>query len=227
MFLAPKPRQQGAPPTLGEVKGAFPLPGRYHFRFKAPLIPGGDREKGAVAVWMDCVDERQPIPIWQNGIMAKVTRVGVEDDEDDDDDDPDFREHNHTASANPPRANPAPVHVPPAEPMMDIFNGPTPLAAPHSAPPPNNLFDIPNPAPAAGASLLDMHTPSAGYSQAPAATDHDFFGMTSAPPTPQQPPYGGNPYHQTPAAPHSGNNAFNSFSQQQGPFGGLGTPWKP
>jgi hypothetical protein len=68
------------------------------------------------------------------------------------------------------------------------------------------------------AQLLDMHTPRTGYIQT--TTDHDVFGITA---TPRQ-AYGGSPYHQSPAAPHSGNNAFNSFSQQQGPFGGLGTP---
>lgn len=223
------------PPTLGEVKGAFPLPGHYHFRFKAPLVPGGDREKNGMAVWMDCVDDRQPIPVWQNGIIAKVTRIGLEDDDDDDDDDADFGGRDRAVPSEPPRSTPAPAPAPAppaAEPMIDIFNGPGPTS--QSAPGSNNLFDLPNPAPAAGVSLLDMNTPPSvyGHSQAPSSADHDFFGMTGTPQTPHQSQYGGASYptqqhHQTPA-PHSGNNnAFNSFSQQQGPFGGLGTPWNP
>lgn len=231
VFLAPKPRQQGMPPTLGEVKSAFPLPGRYHFRFKAPLIPGGDREKNGMAVWMDCVDERQTIPVWQNGIIAKVTRIGVEDD-DDDDDDADFGDRDRSVPSAPPRAAPAPAPAPRApDPMIDIFNGPGPAVS-QSDPGSNNLFDLPNPAPAAaaGVSLLDMNTPPSVYAhnQAPTSADHDFFGMTGTPQTPHQSQYGGNPYPTQTPAPHSGNNnAFNSFSQQQGPFGGLGTPWNP
>mmetsp|Transcript_18607 Transcript_18607/g.26200 ORF Transcript_18607/g.26200 Transcript_18607/m.26200 type:complete len:320 (-) Transcript_18607:109-1068(-) len=80
VFLTTK-SQTGFSPKLREVKKAFPLPGRYHFRFKAPLIPGTDREKNAIPVWMDCVDDNQNVGVWRNAIFAKVSRIGIDDDE--------------------------------------------------------------------------------------------------------------------------------------------------
>lgn len=56
------------------------MPGNYHFRFKSPLIPGSDREKNAVSVWMDCVNDDQHVGVWRNSIVAKVTRINMEDD---------------------------------------------------------------------------------------------------------------------------------------------------
>lgn len=245
VFLAPRPRNSGEPPTLGQVKHSFPLPGRYHFRFKSPLVPGGDRDKNAVAVWMDCVDERQPCPIWKNGIVVKATRIGVEDE--DDDDDSDFGSRENPA---PSSAAPAPAHRPAAEPVLDIFDGPAPTAthsAPHSAPNSNSLLDVPASVPQSHSSLLDMHAPSGdSYGGNATSSANDFLGMTAHPtpatPSPQAPqgqPYGGatpgypqqqtqNPqqqHHQQqqrpPQAPRSGSNAFDSFNNQQGPFGGL------
>jgi len=43
-------------------------------------VPETDRDKHAVAVWMDCVEDSQPVPVWQNSIVAKVTRLGLDDD---------------------------------------------------------------------------------------------------------------------------------------------------
>jgi len=79
VFLSPKPSRPGYPPLLGQIRGAFPLTGSYHFRFKTALVPGTDREKGAVAVWMDCIDDSEPVPVWQNTIIAKVARIGMDD----------------------------------------------------------------------------------------------------------------------------------------------------
>ena len=62
-----------------ELDSAFPMPGKYHFRFKSPLIPGTDREKGAVAVWMDCVDNDQHVGVGRNDIVAKVTNINMDD----------------------------------------------------------------------------------------------------------------------------------------------------
>jgi hypothetical protein len=42
-------------------------------------VPGTDRDKHAVAVWMDCVDDSDPVPLWQNSIVAKVTRIGLDE----------------------------------------------------------------------------------------------------------------------------------------------------
>jgi hypothetical protein len=239
------------PPTLGQVKSAFPLPGRYHFRFKSPLIPGGDHRDSKhsnLAVWMDCVDDRQPIPVFKNSIIAKVTRTSVEEDDDDDDE---SEEEFRRAAAAPPAPAPTPqrqappppqqqraARPPPAEPMLDIFDSGHPPASVHSAPTSNNLFDAPHAPHGAPASLLDMGAPSA-YPQQHAA--NDFLGMTAPPastPSPQQQQQQqgyGTPYppqqqqqQQQQQAPRSGNNnAFNGYAQQQGPFGGLGTPWNP
>ena len=74
VFLAPKSSRPGYPPTLEQVKTAFPLPGRYHFRFKTTLIPGVD--KGPV-VWMDCIDDSQPVGVFRNSIVAKITRISL------------------------------------------------------------------------------------------------------------------------------------------------------
>jgi len=275
IFLAPRSRHAGAPPTLGQIKSSFPLPGRYHFRFKSPLVPGGDRDKNAVAVWMDCVDDRQPIPLWKSYVVVKVTRIGVEEDdeEDDDFDDSDFgprdRVSNNTIPHEPVPPTPAMPTQPSepmmrAEPMLDIFDGTVPqpihaAATPHSshsAPSSSNLFDVPPSAPA-HSSLLDMHTPSTDYSSAlPSA--NDFLGMTAPPPAahaqPQAAP--GQPYgattpmfqqqqpgqqqqmpgqqQQMPGQQQQMHHAQQQQQQQQpppphygnqGPFGGLGTPW--
>ena len=206
MFLAPKARQQGHPPTLLQIKQAFPLPGRYHFRFKSPLIPGGDREKGGLAVWMDCTDDRQPVPVWQSQIVAKITRIGVEEEEDDDDeDDEDFRRPT-TAAVGVPLSQPVPQPSsqtsmprppPPAQPpapSFDLFgDGPTAHApsnpsgyAGNVASMSANLLDTPMPSSTgtSGSSLLDMN-----YQQHPVAPPHsDFLGMTTAP----SPPVSGN-----------------------------------
>lgn len=246
VFLAPKPRQQGQPPTLGQVKSAFPLPGRYHFRFKSPLVPGGDREKGSMPVWMDCVDDRQPVPSWRGSIVAKVTRLAAEDDEDDDDDEDFQRPPTATpAPAPPPAARappPAPTPAPPpAAPPLDIFGGPSPSSH-QSAPSSGNMFQSsPAPAPASSGSgdlLGDMHSHTS-YGGTTGQVHNDFLGMTSPPTsgglTPQQQQqmqqqmYGSGNQRAPPR--HSGSfDSFGGGSQgggsSGGAFGGLGTPWK-
>ena len=248
VFLAPKPRTAGTPPTLGQVKNAFPLPGHYHFRFKSPLYPGGDRDKGAIPVWMDLVNDSAPVATWKNSIVAKVTRLSAE--EEDDDDDEDFGVSTPTPAAPPASSNP---RAPPSHQSsvastgssdhLDIFGGPSPVnAAPAPAPAATtpNLFDAHHPpAPASGGSLLDMN--DFGGQPAASSAHADFLGMTApAPaPTPQRPPQAGVPpqaqgypagnmMHQgTPQQPQRPpqQNAFNNFSNRQGPFGGLGQPW--
>lgn len=254
VFLAPKPRQQGYPPTLAQVKSAFPLPGRYHFRFKSPLVPGADREKGAMPVWMDCVDDRQSVPAWRGTIVAKVTRLAAEEEDDDDDDDADFHRPAPTPAPAPaPVAQqraPAPPPAPPAPapaPSLDIFGGPSPVSH-QSAPNSRNIFDShPPPAPAAsGGDLLgDMHGhTSYGASTGQAAAAHnDFLGMTSPPtsggltPQQQQQMFGGstNSGAQQQRGPPRHSGSFDSFgggsmggnsNSAGGAFGGLGTPWK-
>ena len=225
---------------MGQIRDAFPVPGRYHFRFKSPLMPGGDRDKDGMAVWMDCVKDNQPVPTWRNTIVAKVTRTGVEDDEDDDDD---FLHGGGAVQQNraapPPRAAPAPApphqsaprtqsHSP--APDLDIFGGPSPPAAqaamPTSAPNTGNLLDghhHPAPAPASGG-LLDMDTPYGGANN---NAHSDFLGMTAPAPAsggynPQHQQQQQQPRQQQQQQPQqSQQNAFNNFNQQQGPFGGL------
>lgn len=88
VFLAPRSRQTNQPPLLNEIKEAFPLPGKYHFRFKSPLVPGGDTYGGKgsnMAVWMDCTDDTAPVPLWRGAVITKVTRIGIEEEDEDDD----------------------------------------------------------------------------------------------------------------------------------------------
>uniref|UniRef100_A0A7S1Z6D0 DIX domain-containing protein n=1 Tax=Trieres chinensis TaxID=1514140 RepID=A0A7S1Z6D0_TRICV len=194
VFLAPK-SAHGLPPTLGAIKSAFPLPGQYHFRFKSPLVPGGDREKGGLAVWLDCVEDDQPVGVWRNSIIAKVTRISFSDDEDDED----FGRHRSmngghvepayqapaTQAPVRPQASPAPPAPPqPAtEPTLDIFDHPTPNSAPPSHPgsthsSTGNLLDglddahkpAPKAAPGSANSLLDFTDSHGGHSAASIAS---------------------------------------------------------
>lgn len=125
------------------------MPGNYHFRFKSPLIPGTDREKGAISVWMDYVDENQRVGVWKNSIFAKVTRISMDDDDDDDFDDEEsdgghqYASHkaanghagpghdqirrpvNHEPTVTRQVINP-PVPVPESDTLLDVFDKPTP-----------------------------------------------------------------------------------------------------
>ena len=79
IYLAPKNPTQGLPPTLGQIKASFPLPGEYYFRFKSPLLPGADTAKQAPSVWMDVMDDDQPVGVWRNEIVVKVSRLSMRD----------------------------------------------------------------------------------------------------------------------------------------------------
>jgi len=223
VFLAPKGRNAGSIPTLLQIKDVFPLPGSYHFRFKSPLVPGGDREKANIAVWMDCTRDNQMVPTWRGTIVAKVTRVGMEDD---DDDDTDFIRGGQAAPA-PPQQNravappshhvtPAPsVRPPPRAPatenLLDVFDGPSPTSHEVSAPPAaaaggtGNLLDAHHtPAPvavAAGSTLLDMDNHHYKKPEVNNQMHSDFLGMTAPAPlpvTPRNPMAYGGPTAPTP-----------------------------
>mmetsp|Transcript_8348 Transcript_8348/g.14604 ORF Transcript_8348/g.14604 Transcript_8348/m.14604 type:complete len:329 (+) Transcript_8348:110-1096(+) len=213
VFLSPKPSRPGYPPLLGQIKGSFPLPGSYHFRFKTALVPGTDRDKNALAVWMDCVDDSGPVPVWQNSIIAKVTRIGMDDD--DDDFDEDFagagysRAESNVSAASVHSAQPrvvtasASMHsMQSSDSLLGAFDDP-PAPAPaapatsaassvHSST--ENLLDVDNhpPAPASGGSLLDMdHLGSANSyrssgANTPTPEHNDLLNMMSAP-MPSQP----------------------------------------
>ena len=246
IFLAPKSRQQGYPPTLGQIKQSFPLLGRYHFRFKTSLVPpGGETIKNHLAVWMDCIDDNMPVPVWQSQIVAKITRIGVEE-EDDDDDDDDFRRpsQNHTASSQPvasssahvavgvPLSHPAPTQPParpsvapsPPAPSFDLFgDGPSHQQQQQQQQQQQhnhaNLLDTTAPAVGPTSSLFDM-----SYQPAAAATSshNDFLGMTSAPSSgnygyPPQPP-APPPQQQQPRT----NTSSSVFSTSSGTSGGGG-----
>lgn len=241
VFLAPKAAHPGAPPTLGQVKGAFPLPGRYHFRFKSPLVPGADRDKSGMAVWMDCTDDRQPVATWRGTIIAKVTRISAEDGYDTDEE---FDMHRNQAAAGAPAAAPAaaaPAPAPAADPSLDLFDSPATAPAPAAAAASSGdllgVHSAAPPAPAAGGgggSLLDMTGPPSGghHQSAPSSAHHnDFMGMTaSAPPAQQQQqqaPMQGQPMRQTMPPPQQQQQqayrAQGSFgSQQQGGGGTFG-----
>jgi hypothetical protein len=206
VFLAPKPRQPNTPPTLEEIKRAFPLSGRYHFRFKAPLVPGSDRDRHAMAVWMDCVDDRQCVPTWKSGIMAKVTRIGIDDDDEDDDD---------FVRSAPSAASAVSTVAPVASSSFDLFSEdpvPHPAApvsaassAPTSAAPPNFLDGhSPLGTTHKESSLLDMHHPPYNQQHPHQPPAHaDFFGMSATPAAAAASP------------PVSGNHGYHSQQQQQ------------
>lgn len=202
IFLLPKSQNSGFSPRLHEVKQNFPMPGKYHFRFKSPLIPGSDREKNAVSVWMDCVDDDQHIGVWRNTIVAKVTRINMDDDDDDDDDD--FPKHRNGSSHH-VHANTAPAPAPPRGPKQHTpqrqSSRPTPPPPAPVQPPPNLLgFDDAEPTPASappsnGSLLDDNHlnaqpdsllnlNDTSGYSSTNLqhqSSHDDFLGMTSTP----------------------------------------------
>ncbi len=179
------------------------MPGTYHFRFKSPLIPGSDREKNAVAVWMDCVDDDQHVSVWRNTIVAKVTRINMDDDEDDDD----FAQHRNGSSHH-AHSNTAPAPAPPRAPPQ--HSSPRPSSRPAPSPPapvqaaPNLLgFDDPEPAPSSAPlsngsllddnhlnaqpssrdeSLLNLNDTSSYNTNLQHQSSHDdFLGMTSTP----------------------------------------------
>jgi len=139
-----------------------------------------------MAVWMDCIDDRQPVPTWRNAIVAKVTRISVEDDDDDDEDDDD----DFGTPAPPPQQHPhhsAPPQ-PHHQPVPDLF-GASPAASADSSVPATNLFD--------------NHQPSHDLLGGMGGTGGDLLGMGSSPQAPTS--YGGFPaqqHHQQ--APQSG-----------------------
>jgi hypothetical protein len=153
-----------------------------------------------MAVWMDCVHDSQMIPTWQNSIIAKVSRVAVEEEDDDDDD---FGTPAPAPAPVPPKqqtrtAPPPPRHMESSEPLLDVFDsrpasgGSAPSSLQVSAQ--NSTADLLNasahaPAPvpsptSGGASLLDMDGPM--YNHSSHSAHNDFLGMM-APATPSQP----------------------------------------
>ncbi|KAL9181412.1 hypothetical protein ACHAXT_010217 [Thalassiosira profunda] len=209
VFLAPKPSRPGYPPLLGQIKGSFPLPGSYHFRFKTALVPGTDREKNAVPVWMDCVDDDEPVHVWQGAIVAKVTRISMEDEEYDEDFDRVGASRAastmsaasvHSATAKPATATSTTHSMHSSESLLGGFDDPPAPAAPaastassvHSSS--GDLLNVDHhpPAPASGGSLLDMDHLGSG-ANAPTGGHNDLLNMAAPHPTqggapPAQPP---------------------------------------
>lgn len=202
VFLAPKPSRPGYPPLLGQIKDSFPLPGSYHFRFKTALVPGTDRDKHAVAVWMDCVDDSKPVPVWQNSIVAKVTRFGLDDEGYVESTVPlatggvpaaaRVRTDSNVSAASAhsshqPDINQSSTH----DSLLGSFDdAPAPAAAASSG----NLLDVDNhhhppSAPASGNSLLDMDVGGYGRSGAntPTTAHDELLNMSAPMPSQSQP----------------------------------------
>ena len=223
VFLAPKPNRPGYPPLLGQIKNAFPLPGTYHYRFKTALVPGTDREKNAVPVWMDCVDDSQPVPVWQGSIIAKVTRISLDEDEYDEDFDGaghSRTESNVSSSSVHSSTQPKPVNgvtattqsIHSSDSLLGAFDDPEPAPAASAASSVHssaeNLLDVDNhnhhipSAPASGGSLLDMDHHTSG-ANTPTPNHNELLNMAApshhgAPPPQQQAPpmQGQYPMHQ-------------------------------
>ena len=212
VFLAPKPRQQGYPPSLGQIRNAFPLPGKYHFRFKAPLVAGTDRDRDAMAVWMDLIDDRQPVPTWRSTIVAKITRIAVEDDDDDDDDDVDddhFRRQPSTAPTQ--HSTPAVQQLHQQHQHQQTL--PTTMAPNHPTPPSQHVqqpsFDLFTGG--VGGNLFDTPSPPQQHN-----TNHHYQ-------QPQQQPQ----HHHQPPPPQQQQQQQSQQQQQQQPadlLGGMGIP---
>lgn len=235
IFLTSKSVQSGFSPRLKDIKHSFPMPGNYHFRFKTSLIPGTDREKSAVAVWMDCVDDNQHVGVWRGTVFAKVTRINM----DDDDDDYEFQARSAPVSAPAPaqrqqQTAPAPRQAAPqpaaSDNLLGVFDE-QPSSA-HSSHHEGDLLGTSSAPPSGGmphgeGSLLDMNGPAYGAGTTGNPNHDDFLGMTSQPvqtapapapiPAPAPSSYG-NPL----AGGNNGNtNTFDKFSNNNGPFGGL------
>lgn len=201
VFLAPKPRQPGQPPLLRDVKHALPLPGTYHFRFKSSLVPGGEMygKGNNMAVWMDCVADNVPVPVWRNSVICKLTRISADDDEDTNtfkssaSEIPDYQPSPNMSNSShrnrrvqPPAQQTQPHHQTSAaqsEPLLNVFDEPTPQPA---APASNSTADLIDTTShnhnSSSGSLLDMDVPPTTTSSANSSTT-DFFGTgaTTAP----------------------------------------------
>lgn len=57
--------------TLGHLREHFPVPGRFHFRYKAPSLDGGF---GGL-VWADLVAEADSVPMYRGEICLRVLRI--------------------------------------------------------------------------------------------------------------------------------------------------------
>lgn len=62
--------------TMGHLRSHFPVPGRYHFRFKAPTP---DNSFGGF-VWIDMVNDTEFVPIFRSEIYMKALRIPAEAD---------------------------------------------------------------------------------------------------------------------------------------------------
>jgi len=234
VYLARKPRQPNQPPLLRDIKSSFPLPGTFHFRFKSSLVPGAElygNGKEMPSVWMDCVDDNRPVPVWKNSIIAKVTRISLDEDDLEEEETPvpsSTHQMNGVSNVNvPPPAPVAPAVAapPPTENLLNVFD--TPAAPPAAVPAPTstttNLFDM-DAAPSnhsSTGSLLDIPTSAApassdllgmsmGAPPAPAPPTQNHFPQASHAPMPPQQHYPQNPY---PAQP---NNIYPQQPQQRG-----------
>ena len=197
VFLAPKSNRPGYPPQLGQIKKSFPLPGTYHFRFKTALVPGTDRDKNAVPVWMDCVGDSECVPVWQSSIIAKVTRISLEEEEYDEDFDRTAATHSransnvstsssvHSASQQQKTTTSSTQSMHSSDSLLGAFDD-TPVVAPstsaassvHSSA--DNLLNDHHPAPpASGGSLLDMDHHTTSGANTPTEHHNDLLNMSA------------------------------------------------
>jgi hypothetical protein len=142
---------------------------------------------------MDCVEDSKPVPVWQNSIVAKVTRLGFEEEV--------FVESAPSRVRTDSNVSAASVHSS-TQPLAADINtqsthdsllgsfddppAPAPAVTSSSRTASGNLLDVDNhlpSAPASGNSLLDMDVTGYGKSSAaaPAATAHDDLLNMSVP----------------------------------------------
>jgi len=57
--------------TAQHVRRQFPVPGRFHFRFKAPSLDGSFGD----FLWMDLCNDAETVPMWRGDICMKALRL--------------------------------------------------------------------------------------------------------------------------------------------------------
>jgi hypothetical protein len=111
-------------PTVREVRSKFPLPGKYHFRFKMKWGEGSSS-----IVWMDVPNEDAAVPMFDGKIIAKVIRISWDG--------------GAATSSSAPRAAPAGVPAAaPAAPVQAQPPAPAPAATRPPAPQPQNMLSF-------------------------------------------------------------------------------------
>mmetsp|Transcript_56731 Transcript_56731/g.148596 ORF Transcript_56731/g.148596 Transcript_56731/m.148596 type:complete len:181 (+) Transcript_56731:74-616(+) len=138
---------------LRDIRSRFPLPGKYHFRFKMRWESG--------PIWMDVTNEDSSVPLFDDRIFMKVLRFSWNDP----------RSLGQPAGAAGPAAAPPPAAAPQQQQQQQQQAPPAPAPAAASRPPPAAM-------PAAQMQdMLGFGDPSRPAAGQPASGQKDDFDM--------------------------------------------------